>query len=614
MFVLCAGWAIAAAVWSLVFPPKDLQGALLSILIPAWLLAGAGMNGALTGGLVSRTAGSILIVLLPIAGAVSHFTGASRERAETIFLSQYLERLRSIVPASTVFVSEDRVIDEQVAAWIKRRPSSGWGRVSQDPDAIRRALSEGRPVVTFAGARPNIEELGFRVTPITGTGVSMSVEEYLRAIPKGWLVAAATGDRFSLSMLPRRGPTFASIGGQIDLFGHSRTFFGIVGVRGRPRATREVEDKHRVQLAIAAGEPAADDVRAPASVGASSDEGGGTVFYDGAPVAHTATGLALAIVSTDGVLRRSLSVEADEGMRIVVDPPSLSPALVTGAEPCAVVAGTWTDVLAPAQLSSLGGILDGPSDLVIYLRSGHPLAPHLGDLPHQRVPALRVAAFRASDRAERESLRALVSADALTDPESWLAAPYVYRVESSSTSGRRQLALMLGGFPDGAVARGKDGGGAVTLCAAVRENRPAVSANATVASEEIDMANRDLFVFGWDRVERDGRDRFRWTRALEAEMLVSISGASPTTLELDCGPDGATDIELRVRVNGDTLPPATLELGLHRYRWTLPARAFHTGMNRLSIGTSALTRPMDVGRGADDRRLGVAVYGITLIR
>lgn len=615
MLVLCAGWTVAVALWTLIFAPHDWPSSLVSVLVPMWLVIGAGMDWTLNAGSVARPWLAIIVVLLPVASAIGHVRVGAQARAATVFVAEYLDRLQTVISTPAVLVAEGDVIDGQIAARARVDGVPEWRRVPQNPEAIRRELSQGVPVVGFAGARANLEELGFRFTPIAAAGVPLTIEQYLRAVPKGWIVAAAAGDRFGLGVLPRRGPTFGAVGGRIDLFDHARSHYGIVGVSGGRDIVAEASGAGAVRLDLRAGDRVAKTVRVPASLLVTSDDRGGIVSYKGTPVASTQTGLALALISPDGRLRHAVNVEFSGDMRILMNPPSLAAAYVAGSEPCAD-AGTagWADVSTPAQLASLGALLDGPTHLVIYVRGGHSLEPRPRPLTHRQVPEIRVRAFRSADVAEGATLRALTAADGLTDSQAWLAAPYVYRIDvESSWKGRRQLALDLGGFADAAMARVTSGRGkGVTLCAAMRNNAPTIPATALPAAGEVGLGNRDLFVYGWDRVEQSGREQFRWTRVPDAELLVPLERAAPMVLELDCVPTGAPNIELRVRVNGQSLPPAALVPGKHTYRWAVPADALGDGLNRVWIGTSALVRPMDIGPGTDDRRLGVALYRIAL--
>jgi hypothetical protein len=611
MLLLCAGWMLAVAGGTLVFAPSDLRG--LPALAPTWLVIGAGMNAVHASRSLARCMSVAFVVMLPLVGAAEHFTVGAQERGTTTFVDEFLGRLQVLIPSTAVVVAEGAVLDGQIDV---RSETSRWRRIPQDPAVIRRALAAGVPVVSFPGARANLRELGFRFAPIPSAGVALSVDEYLEAIPEGWTVAAATGDRFALSVRPRRGPTFAALGGVRDLFSRVRSHYTIVGLRGGRDVPLEVEDTEPVRLDVRAGDKVSDRARAPASLTAASGEDGGTVSYRGTPVAHTDTGLALAVVSPNGVLRDAVSVEYSRDMRILVNPPGLAPAFVVGSEPCArVEAGAWADVSAVAQLASLGGLLDGRTHLVIYARSQHPLAPTPRALPHHQVPQLDVKAFVPSDSAGRKALAALMTADRMANPQRWLDAPYVYRiVVDAASAGRRQLALGLGGFATAAIARLESGSGAgVTLCAAERSRTVALASRPLPADGQVDINNRDLFVFGWDRVEGRALDPFRWTRTLEAELLVPVTEAAPMVLELDCVPptDG---IELTAAVNGQSLAPVVLAQGRHRYRWALPMAALVGGLNRVSIRTDRLVRPTDLGAGTDDRRLGVAVHRIVLGR
>jgi hypothetical protein len=575
----------------------DERGALVLALVPLCLVIGAGMNWTMASGVMARPIAAVLVALLPVIGAVAHAQNGWRARGTTMLEAGYLTALKAVAPAQAVLVGEDA-----------------------DPAAIRRSLQAGVPLIGLAGARANLEEFGFRFTPVAGAGVPMSIDAYLDAVPKGWIIAAATGDRFGLSVPPGRGATFGAVGGRIDLFGHARLHFGIIGVsgaRGARRARGESESAEPVRLEVLAGDDLGGGLRAPASLAVLSDDHGGVIHYKGIPVAASQTGLALALVSPDGELRDAVSVESTGDMRIVVNPPMLAAASITGAEPCVdVTSAAWADVTPLAMRSSLGGLLDGPSNVVIYVRSLHPLSPRQRPLSHDEVTDVSVKEFRTAKPSERTALDAAIAADGLGDKDLWLDAPFVYRLTAESAArGRRQIAIELGGFAAGAAARVfPTQRGPVSLCAAMRANTPSSSMRmpAVSGSVDINISSRDLFLFGWGRVEGEPRAPFRWTRTPEAELLLPLERTAPMLLELECVPIGQAPVDLRLRINDLTLPSASLVSTQRIYRWNIPADALMEGLNRVWIGTSALVRPMDIGPGDDDRQLGVAVHRIRL--
>jgi hypothetical protein len=617
LLALCGAWMCVAMAWGAGLAPNDGVGAQALVLVPIWLVLGAGMNGIFAGGRVYAPAAVMLVMWLPIVSAIGHFPAAAAARATTLFAARSLDQLQAVLPSPVTVVAEGGTLDEQIVARTRSDAAFAWRRIAQDPAAIRRALAAGEPVVSLAGARANLEALGFQFAAVPSAGVPVTLTEYLQSIPDGWIVAAAAGDRFALSVPPRAGPTFGAVGGRVDLFAATRPLphYAIIGVRGGRDVASESSDRSSVRLDVAAGDDLTSSVRAPASLIASSDEHGATVRFNGTEVAHTATGLALALVSPSGELVEAVGVEFDNGLRMSLTSRAVAPASLIGSQPCADVAagGRWADVSAPAQLAALGGLVDGPADLLIYARSDHELVPHPRPLRHRAVPQIRVDALGAVDATDRAAVLARVTADELTEPARWLESPYLYRIAvASASAGRRQLALDLGGFATEAVARltGASSAG-TTLCAATRNNTPTPAARAWSAEGEIDLDSRDLFVFGWDRVEGRGPGRMRWTRAVQTEMLIPVVEPAPMVLELDVAPP-AEGSDLRVTVNGTSLAPVRLALGTHRYRWTLVASALERGMNRVVIGTSKLVRPMDVGPSDDDRRLGVAVHRIVL--
>jgi hypothetical protein len=473
--------------------------------------------------------------------------------------------------------------------------------------------------VGFAGARANLEALGVRFEALPSSGLSLTVAELLDAVPDGWIVAVATGPRFPTSVLPRGGPTFGGVGGTLDLFGKTQWHYGIIGVKGRGQLAIERGGTGGVDAMTGAAEPLTPYMRAPVALRVRSHDDGAAVEYRQRVVASTATGIALAVVSPSGELVGAYDAEFGPDMRILVDPPGLSAARVTGREPCVdVVSGTWTDVSAVARFAFIGGLVEAGQALTLYAGSDGATEPRPVPLRRQTNPRLRWQAFDTDLPADLEALRARLDEDGLRGPGRELRRHrHMQRLDVAPPRGRRQLAVGLGGFASTAFARltTRDAGGRLRLCASVRP-RPGwpVSAHAALGLvAELDLERRDLFLAGWYEPERAGSGTFRWTGSPQAEVLLPLERPQPAIVVMEAEPAAGAGTTIELRVNDLALPPIVTGRDLGEYRWEVPADAWRAGMNRLWIGSPRLVRPAESG-GSDTRLLGLAVRRVRLVR
>ncbi len=589
-----AVWSLALGTWALASAAPDWQAAMLPATAPLWLVVASGMRWASQpeAGRGRRRAAIALVVLLPALNLATNYRQAGRARAGRDFVQRYVAGLERLEPGAPTRWSASQAVDT--------------------------AFSVPPGTMALEGAQATLAQLGFRFAPVAGAGVAMTLDEFLSTVPGGWIVALATGDRFALGVRPG-GPTFAAIGGTVDLFEVRRNRYLIVGVRGRTDQVIERVSWEPAEVALQAGDALGTALRLPGPIRVVSAENGAFVEYHGRRVASSRTGVALAVVTPSGELAGAHGVEVDDDLRILVDPPSLSAGIASGREPCVDVSpGRWTDVSRLAALASLGGVLSAGQSALVYLGHARPLTPRLVDVGHPGVPSLDVRAYELADPASATALEASRRSDGVDAATDLATYPFVYRVEAvSGTAGRTQLALGLGGFAAAAWARvtPADGADPVAVCAAMRGRKTMFAEwpSTDRAPEELDLGDDSLFVSGWHRLERAGPLDFRWTSSHTAEVLVPVARQSPVMLEIEAASAHPAGTSMQVRVNDADLDRVDLRPDRQVYRWDLPAEAWRVGLNRVQITAADVIRPADLGMSDDERPLGVAISRLRLV-
>ena len=612
--ILLAGWSAAGVVWSLVFASPDWRTSLLPAIAPTWVVAGAGMARMIrmSDDRFARTCIVLLVMLLPALNLLANSHTAARTRATRAFVQRYVAQLERVAPESRIVLAEGGPVDRSIVKRSGIRGVRTWRRVPQDPFEVRKLLEQGVAIVGFPRARSNLEELGVRFSPIADAGVPMSLDEFLRTIPDGWILAAGTTDR--LGRASGTLEAFRTVGARAST-GGSSVRYGLIAVKGRSNHALERASQAAVDLSVVAGDALPDGSRAPIALRVSSTATGTIIEAGGERVAEITRGLALAVVSPTGELAGAFSTESGDGL--LVNPPGLAPAYVAGVEPCAAVpSDRWADVAVPAAATSIGAVVHSNETLVLYLGSRTPLDPRPERLPHRYVPRVMVQSYRTSDDDDASSLRAALARDDTSAPVELDEWAYVSRVEAASPpGGRSQLALRLGGFVEAAFARQTAGRSTADtfVCSTAHTTARLFAATDDALAVDLDLDDDDSFVFGWDSVERTGARQFRWTLAPEAGLFVTL--AQPVDLQIEITATAAAGSgTMLLRVNDDELPVVSLQPGERVHRWTVPAAAWASGLNRVSLQVSDLVRAVDLGAREDERLLGMAVARIRLVR
>lgn len=529
----------AVMIWAVVAPFPSLRASLVAPVLLMWLLVGVGVSWLMRNTLTrwSRALAVAVVLVLPASTLFTTFTAtASAERASR---SHFFTGLFDVLPEKTAMVAENDPFDRALTVAGRARRAASVTRVPREPVPLERLRRAGYSVVAGPSGRAWLELLGLgfeRVQP----EVPVTLPRYLDTIPPGSLVAAAGGLGLTGGVDASDTRTFGAIGGTADLFGSRQSFYGIVGVKNARRGIVERLQTDPVDLQLAAGDPVgAVAVRVPVSLRISSDHSGGRIEVNGQLVADTRTGLALVVVSPDGRLLDTHAFEYAGSLRIPMRPAGPSLARMYAAEPCREVGSeSWVDVSEPGAAGRLGGLFGSghaSEELVIYFAGAHALEPRV-DSQTGRPFDVEVAPFQTAEPGAAESLRRVLERDRFPDDGRLSRHAHVYRLGvRAGDAGPRALAVRLTGFPDQAFARVEgpgDGAARLRLCGAFSGSEPLLAGGVTSAAlsgEAFD--NHLVFPYGWHGVELDGRTRFRWMAAREAELVVEVARTGQIRLQ-----------------------------------------------------------------------------------
>jgi len=613
--------------WAVLAASPNLQASLPLAFLLMWLLVGVGMSWLTSTCIThaSRALAVVVLLVLPASALFANFDSASRAARSS--QSHFFPRLFEVLPEKTVIVAENDEFDRALTYASHALRDASVMRVPQDPVRIKRLHSLGYSVFASHGGRAWLELLGLGFVRVRLEQVPMTLSRYLETIPRGSIVAAAAGLGLTRSIEPSETRAFAGIGSTADLFGGRQSFYGVVGVRNTRLGIVERLDTDPVDLQLTAGDPVgAAPVRVPVTLRISSNLQGGRIEVNGQPVAQTRTGLALVVLSPDGRLLDTHSIEYAGNLRIPVRPGGPSLARVYGWEPCREVhSERWIDISEPAAAGRVGGLFGSghaSAELVTYWAGNHPLTPRVDVLPGVRPFDVEVDLFRTIDLGAMESLRRVLDRDNVPDVRRLTQYAYVYRLQiRAADAGRRLLAVRLDGFPNRAFARletQEDPAAQLTLCGSLPGTEPLLAANHGASSSttsDVALDDSVAFPYGWHDVERDGPTTFRWTATPEAEVVVEVARTGQIRVQIEArlaAESTAVEPTLSLHINEVMLSAQPMRPGNLIYSWLVPAHVWKIGANRFSLGVSHLVIPAEQGWSRDARLLGAAVSMIRL--
>ena len=615
--VLLIGTCVTSIAWALVAASGDLTVTLIPALLTAWLIVAAGMSwlSAVVTGRGPKTIAIGLMISLPMLGVLTDREWARWAKLRQSSASRFADAVIEVLPDRAAVVAESGLLESAVqrANRIAGRPELL--RLRPDPEELKRYRQDGYAVYALGDERTDLARFGLLLVDVPLRVPRIPLRVYLDSIPRRFLVAAAISPALTSDVESERAPLFSVIGGVLKPLESARSFYGIVGAKGRRGAVIEELQADGVDLRVTAGDVIGNSIlRAPVSVQVASDDRGARIMASGESVVESATGVVVAVIAPNGPILETHVTDpgGESGIPAVAGAPAL--ARLHAWEPCVVVeSGIWTDVTAAMATGDMSrptaSVVNLPA-LQLYLGARHPLSPQADRADPFAADALDVEEFSISDPDRVVRLREVLRLDrADAEGDRLIAHPYVYRLQIE----RGVQRVMAGGFPEVAVARSQSeavDSPPAAMCAGVPAQQPFFSSDGGGGVNEVPLDVDEFFGYGWHSPSRGDFQPRRWTAATEAELVLPFARVGLTSVQIRARSAVAPTADgpvLSLRVNETTLEPQQMQEGLQAYEWVVPAVTWKIGANRVSLGVSALVRPADVSDSRDDRLLGVSV-------
>lgn len=335
---LLAVSAATGAAWALLAGIRQPTLLLVPVLWSAYPVVAAGIASVLEHGTKrsARVLATVVVLALPAIGYFTNRAEMEGRQHRRAFLGEYVERVLHVLPANRVLVSESEELDRALtqAAYVR------WGDPIPMVPAVRAALAtartEGHRLLGFEVGSRRLVANGLRRTRVRLPDIDLSLADYLRSIPEGHLVAAATGPQFHRVVEPSGGATFAAIGGTVELLLTRGANYGVLGVVGSEGPVLEELGAATVDRSVQPGDPLGSRRSlAPVRVRIVSRAGGARIDVHGETIARVREGLALVVLSPDGFVIASHRYEPGEALRLqpMVSQPVLFRLDVPGRPP-----------------------------------------------------------------------------------------------------------------------------------------------------------------------------------------------------------------------------------------------------------------------------------------
>ena len=331
--VLFVAGALGVSFLSLNIAGADDEAMLLSAFALTWPVVEIGLEGARSGldrRLGGRAGVALLgaVLLLPAAQMARNYQ--LNDQSAGTFESRYFRALFDQVPAPAAFVDENYVVNHLMRYMVISGEAGGRTvrfNVRRDPHRIRQLLDEGMPVFAFPAGREALMARGLEFTPVRLKGETL--QQYLEQVVDGRIVAiAGTGPGLTAE-------TAASIGledRQILRRGRRFAILGVKGATGAAAALRGREAAAGLQV-LSIQEIGGTRVAAPVDLEAAAAARGGVILVDGEEVARVKSGIAVALVASDGSVADTRVFDSRLDMRAPLDMGPLSLFRVTSGAP-----------------------------------------------------------------------------------------------------------------------------------------------------------------------------------------------------------------------------------------------------------------------------------------
>jgi transmembrane protein TMEM260 (protein O-mannosyltransferase) len=581
----------------------DVEGFLLLVFVALAPFVAAGADTAaraLEAARVPRAAAPVAIVLAawPLVANYS----VNDHHAHT-FERRYLDAVFERLPAKAAIASESYAADQLLTYKLAAEDGAA-GRdiriVPRNPTLLHELRAAGFTIFALPDARAALEAHGFEFAPVPLLGVPLW--EYLQELRPGWtaIVAAPPGtlrewpaarlDVAPLSADPRAQQWRSA----------ATVLVFVTGVRGGGMA-RTGDPVATIDIAEGG---AIGGRAAPADIHAEASASGARIRVADRPPIETRGEIAVAIVTGDGRTAAAARVDATEHLRVPFDNPPFQLARVTSSTVCAAIGNRgWQDITPSFAEGRLRLRIDNyhpfESRFESYLGSDAPLSVAWLDAEGPAPPRVDVAEVGSA-----AAQQALAEAGAAGVPR----ANHVYRLSVDLNDMGQQAALVLEthGSVRQAIAR-----------ASVDRSEPnrALVCGLPLGTpletgSTIPAGDNRFFGTGWHDAEGEGADAFRWTGAIDAELLIPLAGARPSRIAIDAMPlPGPQTATIGAVVNGVAQTTVPMEPGWKVYEFAVTRGLWMPGLNQVLVRSARVVQPGP----ADRRRLGVAVRAVRLL-
>jgi hypothetical protein len=581
--------AAAVFAFALNYSVVDTPVFLIPALIVLWLLAAVGaehLAGLARGRLVPRAAVLLTALVLP-AWLLAHNFEAS-DRSRDTGSSVFLDRLFEALPSRTALVHEDFLVD-RLMTFKLLGDAAARGRSIElvDRGKIRRQQDAGAAVFAFAKSarRVRLDGLPVGFEPLTLS--TLSLAELTASVAAGSVVALAAPASLAAQFAASAGASVGEIGGPATLTRTAQSSIAVVGVRGARSGAVVKADAIDLELDIGPGALIGDTGRAsPAEISIRAGATDVSIRQGSRDLVRTSEGAVLAIWRRDGRLTHAVVLQAVEGFRASLPAGPLSAYPVRRAD-VQEVGGDWTDVTS--IVASGGFVMRVPAGqaLVMQVSDDGLLEPRVMDRTPEEI---QVEITRAADQ-----------------PLALYRHTYWINVRASGAEPASVL-IALGGVPRRALGRVVTAGPVVALVPVDYQGLLRTPDRVT----EVLLFSRDeqsqLVGAGWSRVDKEGRDAYRWMTAPEARVLLPVAHIGARRVRVQALREASGPTSIRIVLNGTVLPWQELRRGWHGYEWELPADLVATGPTEAAVVVDALPPQ----RGNEPLR-AVAIADIRLI-
>ncbi len=559
---------------------------LLAGEVPAWLLAGVGMDvlrtalSTMAPRWLSIVVAGCLATGVPVAHMARNF--AFNNHRHDTYYTDYFRALFQWIPSRAGFIDEEYILNNMVQY---QRYSTGRRNVRvavpTDIATIESLRRQQFDLFAFDRGRAALEGLAvFRpIPPLAG----QTLEARCRTLPAGRLVILAGS--------ATQWPEAASIGLTRSYVPRRRAI--VVAARGSdPPIVTPASPDATVEFQM--NEPMAIPRRtAPVSFRVESRGSHARIFVDGELTAETDHGIC--VVELGAGIEAAYTLRAESGLQAPLD-MSLRPLYelqsVNPPERCTdLPKGRWTPLSDPGREARLLGRIDNRERIrarwQFYLASPAGLPVRMGESYGGGELGARIDQFdqRPSSRLD---LLSRLRTDGLAESGPLLGAPAVTRVEMAvdSEGPLRLFRLELGGRPLAALGRVM-----VDLPVAARVRACGVPGESLAQLEGVPGMRIPLgpggdwfFGPGWspDCPVPSGFERL--TTAPEAVLLVPLDRPHALQLGIRLAFVSGTG-EVGLSVNGRPLIWRVLGSEMSEVNWEEPATSWAAGVNTVTLRT-----------------------------